>query len=150
MSGDAFPIMNLPILVVEDNPCDRELTVMALEKCGVRAPVDTAIDAHEAQQYLLREGRWATRPPVNPLVVLLDMRLPVSDGLDVVRCIRRSPSTRYDPVVALTASDRPADIERAYEQGVNAYLVKAFDIQEYVASMCVLLSAWSRNRTPHY
>jgi CheY-like chemotaxis protein len=142
--------MHLPILVVEDNKHDRELTLMALERCGVRTQVDAVSDGLEAQQYLLREGKWAARPAVNPSMVLLDMRLPALDGIDLLQLIRQTPSTRFIPVVALAASDKSVDVEQAYAHKVNAYIVKAFDLQAYVAAMCVVLSVWSRNRTPHY
>jgi CheY-like chemotaxis protein len=142
--------MKLPILLVEDDPNDRELTLLALEKCNMGVEVDVARDGLEARQYLLHEGAWVARPAVNPSMVLLDMRLPTIDGLDVLRLIRNTPATRFIPVIALAASDRSADIEQAYAHKVNAYLVKGFDLQAHVASMCVVLSAWSRNRTPHY
>ncbi|BBU30379.1 response regulator [Burkholderia sp. THE68] len=141
--------MKLPILVVEDDPRDCELTLMALENCGVRVPVDVARDGRKARDYLLCEGNWAGRPAVNPSMVLLDMQLPEIDGVDVLELIRGTPSTRFVPIIAVAASNRSDDVERAYKQKVNAYIVKAFDLQTYVESMCTLLSAWSRNRTPH-
>ncbi|KAK43920.1 MULTISPECIES: response regulator [Burkholderiaceae] len=142
--------MKRPILVVEDNAHDRELTIDALEKCGVRAQVETVADGLEAQQYLRREGRFAGRPAVHPSLILLDMKLPAIDRVELLGVIRSTPSIRFVPVVALATSARAVDIAEAYEHRVNAYVVKAFDLQAYVASMAVVVGAWSRNRTPHY
>ena len=111
-----------PILLVEDNPKDIELTLAALERCGLANDVVVARDGAEALDYLHRRGRFASRNTVDPAVVLLDLKLPKVDGLQVLEALKGSPQMRALPVVMLTSSREECDLVRSYQLGVNAFV----------------------------
>ena len=113
-----------PILLVEDNPKDLELTLLALEKCHLANEVVTVRDGAEALDYLFRRGDYAARPPGNPALILLDVKLPKVDGIEVLQQMRTDEGLRAIPVVMLTTSSEEQDILRSYEFGANAYVVK--------------------------
>jgi len=106
-----------PILLVEDNPDDRELTLMSLQDAGILNPIELAADGVEALEYLFGDAEL-------PVLVILDLKLPRLDGFDVLTRIRREERTRALPVVILTSSDADEDIGRSYEIGVNSYVRK--------------------------
>jgi two-component system response regulator len=120
------------ILLVEDNPDDEALTVRALEKHRVANRVEVARDGVEALDWLFRQGKHAGRPAEDPSLVLLDLKLPKIDGLEVLKRMRAEPSTRRIPVVALTSSREEPDVRRAYDLGVNSYVVKPVDFNSFL------------------
>lgn len=119
------------ILLVEDSSNDVELTLEALERNRIANPVDVVRDGAEALAYLGRTGRYEKRSGEDPLVVLLDLKLPKLDGLEVLAAMRGDPALRALPVVMLTSSREERDIVRSYGLGVNAYVVKPVDFEEF-------------------
>jgi len=132
-----------PILLVEDNPNDLELTLIALEKSQLANEVIVVRDGAEALDYLNCKGNFLNRPAGNPAVILLDLKLPKVDGLEVLRHIRGTPSLKSAPVVMLTSSREEQDLLRSYELGVNAYVVKPVDFQEFVRAISDLGIFWA-------
>jgi CheY-like chemotaxis protein len=132
-----------PILLVEDNPNDLELTLIALSKSQLANQVIVVRDGAEALDYMLRRGEYAGRPAGNPAVVLLDLKLPKVDGLEVLKEIRGSDGSRAVPVVMLTSSKEEQDLVRSYELGVNAYVVKPVDFTEFVRAIADLGIFWA-------
>mgnify|MGYP003577152523 FL=1 len=132
-----------PILLVEDNPHDLELTLIALSKSQLANEVVIARDGAEALDYLHRRGEYKDRTVGNPAVVLLDLKLPKVDGLEVLREIRHSDSLKSMPVCMLTSSKEEQDVVRSYELGVNAYVVKPVDFTEFVRAIGDLGIFWA-------
>jgi len=116
-----------PILLVEDNPVDVDLTLRAFSKRKLVNPIEIARDGEEALGWL---PRWEAGAPL-PLVVLLDLKLPKVDGLEVLRQFRAHPMSRVVPVVVLTSSCEDRDIRTAYDYGVNSYIVKPVDFDKF-------------------
>jgi CheY-like chemotaxis protein len=132
-----------PILLVEDNPHDLELTLIALEKSQLANEVIIARDGAEALDYLRAEGPYQGRQAGNPTVVLLDLKLPKVDGLEVLKAIRNTPALKSVPVVMLTSSKEEQDLLRSYELGVNAYVVKPVDFKVFVRAIADLGIFWA-------
>jgi CheY-like chemotaxis protein len=126
------------ILLVEDNEKDLELTLAALGEHNLANSVDVARDGAEALAFL--EGKTASQLPV---VVLLDLKLPKVDGLEVLQRIRSNPATRHLPVAILTSSREESDLVRGYQLGVNAFVVKPVDFQQFVATVRDLGFFWA-------
>ena len=124
-----------PIVLVEDNPHDLELTLVALERSQLANDVVVLRDGAEAVDYLLRRGAYAGREPGNPAVMLLDLKLPKVDGLEVLELDRDTQELCSIPVVMLTSSREEPDLEKAYELGVNAYVVKPVEFRDFVAAI---------------
>ena len=118
-----------PILLVEDNPMDIDLTFQAFQEHGVANPILTCRDGEEALRYFDDHG--SADDPQLPIVVLLDLRLPKVDGIDVLRQAREHPVWKQVPFVVLTTSRQNADIESAYRLGVNSYIVKPVDFPTF-------------------
>ena len=132
-----------PILLVEDYPHDLELTLIALAKSQLANEVIIARDGAEALDYLLCREQYSGREAGNPAVVLLDLKLPKVDGLEVLAEIRSTQALRSIPVVMLTSSKEEQDLLRSYELGVNAYVVKPVDFEEFVRAIADLGSFWA-------
>ena len=132
-----------PILLVEDNPHDLELTLIALERSQLANEVIVVRDGADALDYLHARGGFANREQGNPAVVLLDLKLPKVDGLGVLAEIRGSATLKSIPVVMLTSSREEQDLIRSYELGVNAYVVKPVDFQEFVRAIADLGIFWA-------
>ena len=132
-----------PILLVEDNPHDLELTLIALSKSQLATEVVVARDGAEALDYLHRRGEFDGRQLGNPAVILLDLKLPKVDGLEVLKEIRTTAELRSVPVVMLTSSKEEQDVIRSYELGVNAYVVKPVDFNEFVRAIADLGIFWA-------
>ena len=132
-----------PILLVEDNPKDVELTLVALAKSHLANEVIVARDGEEALDYLFKRGRHAARPSGTPAVVLLDLKLPKVDGLQVLEQIKSDADLRAVPVVMLTSSREEQDLLKSYRLGVNAYVVKPVDFKEFVAAIGDLGVFWA-------
>jgi CheY-like chemotaxis protein len=122
------------ILLVEDNPDDVELTRIAFAEAGIEGRMAVVRDGAEALDYLFARGAHADRDPsALPAIVLLDLNLPKRDGREVLQGIRSDPRTRKLPVVVLTTSDEPFDVEASYALGVNSYIRKPVDFDQFVA-----------------
>ena len=132
-----------PILLVEDNPNDLELTLIALAKSQLANEVVVVRDGAEALDYLHRRGEFRERAVGNPAVILLDLKLPKVDGLEVLKEIRDSELLKSIPVVMLTSSKEEQDVVRSYELGVNAYVVKPVDFTEFVRAIADLGIFWA-------
>jgi len=140
-----------PILLVEDNPDDIELTLIALERSRLANPVVSVRDGAEALDYLRREGNWATRLEENPAVILLDKKLPKIDGHEVLKAVRDDERLRRIPVVMLTSSREERDLLRSYDLGVNAYVVKPVEFDDFMAAINDLGVFWAvLNEPPPY
>lgn len=131
------------ILLVEDSPNDVELTLTALAENKLANEVIVAGDGEEALDYLHRRGRYRLRSAGNPVVVLLDIKLPKVDGIEVLAEMRRDPGLRTVPVVMLTSSQEEKDIVRSYNLGANAYVVKPVDFVEFVRAISDLGLFWA-------
>lgn len=132
-----------PILLVEDNPNDIELTLIALEKTRLANPVVSLRDGEEALQYLRREGQWAGRGAEIPAVILLDKKLPKVDGHEVLKTVRADEDLRRIPVVMLTSSREESDLLRSYDLGVNAYVVKPVQFEDFMDAIKDLGVFWA-------
>ena len=134
---------NRTILLVEDNPDDEELTLRALRQNGIMNEVVVARDGAEALDYLLSQGRFSGRDSKEmPSVVLLDLRLPKIDGLEVLRRLRADERTRLLPVVTLTSSDEEGDILASYEARVNSYVRKPVAFAQFTEAIKHLGLYW--------
>ncbi|WP_148716233.1 response regulator [Chitinolyticbacter meiyuanensis] len=132
-----------PILLVEDNPKDLELTLIALERSQLANEVVVVRDGAEALDCLFRRGDFAHWLGDNPAVILLDLKLPKVDGLEVLKTVRESPELRSIPIVMLTSSSEEPDLSRAYQLGVNAYVVKPVEFRDFVAAIAELGIFWA-------
>ena len=132
-----------PILLVEDSPKDLELTLLALERSQLANEVIVVRDGAEALDYLHARGPFAQRLAGNPAVILLDLKLPKVDGLEVLQEVRGTPALRSVPVVMLTASREEQDLLRSYSLGVNAYVVKPVEFREFVQAIADLGIFWA-------
>lgn len=132
-----------PILLVEDDKRDLELTLVALERSQLANDVVVVRDGAQALDYLRREGQHADRVEGNPAVILLDLKLPKVNGLEVLRVVRSTPALRSIPVVMLTSSQEESDVLKSYELGVNAYVVKPVDFKQFVAAIADLGVFWA-------
>jgi CheY-like chemotaxis protein len=131
------------ILLVEDDPHDVELTLTALEEYHLANEVVIACDGSEALDYLYRRGAYADRANGSPAVLLLDLKLPRVDGLEVLQQIKGDEKLRIIPVVVLTSSREERDMVASYRLGVNAYVVKPVDFHEFVNAIRELGIFWA-------
>ncbi len=123
------------ILFAEDNPRDVELTLEALGDHNLANNVIVVRDGVEALDYLRCEGKYKQRRPGNPAVLLLDIKMPRMDGIEVLKTIRGDDKLKTLPVVMLTSSREEQDLIRSYEFGVNAYVVKPVDFKEFIEAV---------------
>ncbi|MBK4736161.1 response regulator [Noviherbaspirillum pedocola] len=137
-----------PILLVEDNPKDLELTMIALERSQLANEVVVAYDGAQALDYLYRRGEYADRPEGKPAVVLLDLKLPKLDGLEVLSEIRKSEELQGLPVVMLTTSQEEQDVLRSYHLRVNAYVVKPVHFHDFMKAIADLGIFWALVNEP--
>jgi two-component system response regulator len=135
--------MNRPLLLVEDDPTDQKLTLHALLKSGVADDVVVVRDGAEALDYMFATGMYDGRDPsILPAMILLDLKLPRIDGLDVLRKIRAEERMKRVPIVILTASKEHDDITRGYALGANAYVCKPVSFLEFVEAAKMLGHFW--------
>jgi two-component system, response regulator len=139
--------MNKPgeveILLVEDNPSDAELALRALKKNHLANNVVVVTDGEEALDFIFARSAFSHRKVENgPKVILLDLKLPKVDGLEVLRAVKGDPRTRVIPVVVLTSSREECDIVESYRLGVNSYIVKPVDFDKFVAAVRDLGMYW--------
>ena len=131
------------ILMVEDDPKDVELTLTALEEYNLANEVIVTRDGEQALDYLYCRGEYKTRSSGNPAVMLLDLKLPKVDGLEVLKQIKSDGQLRMVPVVVLTSSKEEKDMVASYKLGVNAYVVKPVDFHEFVNAIRELGVFWA-------
>ena len=131
------------VLLVEDNPDDIELARLAFAEAGIEHPLVVAHDGAQALDYLFARGAHADRDPGDlPALVLLDLNLPRLDGREVMRAIRAEPRTRALPVVALSSSAQPFDIDASFASGVDSYLQKPVDFGRFIEDVRRLRARW--------
>jgi DNA-binding response OmpR family regulator len=131
------------ILLVEDDPKDTELTMTALEEYNLSNEVVVATDGEEALDYLYYRGKFQRRSGENPAVMLLDLKLPKIDGLEVLQRVKADDNLKMIPVVVLTSSREERDMLSSYKLGVNAYVVKPVDFHEFVNAIKELGVFWA-------
>jgi two-component system response regulator len=131
------------IMLVEDNPMDEELTLRAFQKSGIANPVVLARDGVEALDYLFARQNHAGRDPnAMPQVILLDLKLPKMNGLEVLRTLRDDDRTKLLPVVVMTSSREEQDLVRSYDLGANSYVRKPVDFAQFVEAVRQLGLYW--------
>jgi two-component system, response regulator len=130
------------ILLVEDDPGDEELALHALSIRKLANQIHVARDGVEALDFLFRTGPYSERPNTNPKLILLDLKLPKIDGLEVLRRLKANPHTQLIPVVVLTTSREDRDVVESYRLGVNSYIVKPVDFEQFTAAVQHLGFYW--------
>jgi CheY-like chemotaxis protein len=146
MKTDVVHIKN--ILLVEDDPRDVELTLAALDEQGLANKVAVVNDGEEALDYLYRRGKFQTRSDGDPVVVLLDNKMPKVDGLEVLKTLKADDRMKVIPIVVLTSSREAPDLIEFYKHGVNAYVVKPVDITEFMKTVSRLGVFWTTVNEP--
>jgi CheY-like chemotaxis protein len=136
------------ILMVEDDSKDVELTLTALEDYNLANEVVVARDGEEALDFLYCRGKFSTRSHDNPAVILLDLKLPKVDGLEVLKQIKSDENLKFIPVVVLTSSKEEKDLVTSYKLGVNAYVVKPVDFHQFVNAIKELGAFWAVINVP--
>lgn len=131
------------ILLVEDSKNDKDLTVAALSESGLANELVWVQDGQEALDYIYREGTYAERSEGNPAVVLLDLKMPRVDGLQVLAKVKADPAFKMIPIVVLTSSNEESDVVRSYGLGGNAYVVKPVGFTEFVSALKDLGVFWA-------
>ncbi len=123
------------ILLVEDNPNDAELTMRALRRGNLANQITWVRDGAEALEFIFRTGAYAGRPDQHPRLILLDLKLPKVDGIEVLKRIKADERTRVIPVVMVTSSAEGRDIAESYHSGVNSYVVKPVEFEQFSETM---------------
>lgn len=137
------------ILLVEDNPADAELAMHALRAGKVAGNVSWVQDGAEALDFIFRKGIYAERFDQDPKVILLDLKLPKVNGIEVLKQIKQNDRTRRIPVVMVTSSSEKRDVEESYRLGVNSYVVKPVEFELYTETMQRAGSYWAQVNTTH-
>lgn len=138
-----------PILLAEDDDYDAEFTIEALVAAGIHNPVVRVADGDEALDYLHHRGKFSTRSNAEPMVVILDIKMPRVDGHEVLERMRADPKLRRLPVVMLTSSRHEADLARSWGAGVNAYVLKPVSPAQYGEAVKTLGAFWATlNQVP--
>lgn len=141
--------MNKAILLVEDNPSDEKLTLLAFQRCGISHEMTVARDGAAALDYLFARGEHAGRDArVLPSVMLLDLKLPKVDGIEVLRRVRADERTSLLPVVVLTASREERDVSQCFTLGCNAYVRKPVEFAAFAQAAQTLASFWLAMNEP--
>jgi len=137
-----------PILLVEDDPNDVELTLTALTENNLANKVVSVRDGEEALDYIYRRGKYSSRPEGNPIVILLDLKMPKVDGLEVLRQIKEDEKFKLIPVVVLTSSSMDKDLVESYKLGANAYVVKPVDFYNFIEAVKKVGVFWALINEP--
>jgi two-component system response regulator len=133
---------HVEVLLVEDSSADAEMTLRTLKKRGIANSVEWVRDGVEALEYLFREGRYANRSEGHPKLVLLDLKMPLMDGLQVLERMKADARTRTIPVVMMTSSREEGDLLTSYRLGVNSYVVKPVDFSEFAEMVSKVGMYW--------
>ncbi|MBN2891770.1 MAG: response regulator [Bacteroidales bacterium] len=133
----------LPILYAEDNENDIELTLAAFKECNLENRVDIVRNGQDALDYLYYQGKFENRDLENPLVIILDVKMPKIDGIKVLEKIKSDENLKNIPVVMLSSSDMENDISNSYRLGANAYVVKPVDFDEFLESVKKIGFFWA-------
>ena len=136
------------ILLAEDSPEDTEMTLSALSEYRVTNEIAVVPDGAQALDYLFCRGDYSGRTAGNPLLVLLDLKMPKIDGLEVLRIVKSDPNLRTVPVVMLTSSREEQDVVRSYQLGANAYVVKPVSFQQFVDAVRQIGAFWTLHNEP--
>lgn len=136
------------ILLAEDDSRDADLTLTALAECGLADDVFLTRDGEEALDYLRREGRFSHLPAIQPALLLLDLKMPKVDGLEVIQQLKSDEKLRLIPVVVLSSSRELRDVSQCYALGVNAYVVKPLDFSEFLESIRRVAMFWVQTNEP--
>ena len=137
------------ILLAEDSPHDAEMAIDALREAHLANPIVHVEDGVEAIDYLFRRGKFADRPEGDPAVLLLDIKMPRMDGLEVLKQLRDHDTLKRMPVVILSSSREVSDLARSWDLGVNAYVVKPVDVDQFFDAVRTLGKFWAvLNETP--
>ena len=149
-SGDSLSTSLISIVLVEDNPADAELTIRALRRGKISNPIHHLEDGAEALDFLFCEGAYSDRAiDTPPKVILLDLKLPKVNGLEVLRRLKTDSRTQTIPVVVLTSSGQDRDVIDSYELGVNSYIVKPVDFEQFSEAIRQIGCYWVLlNQTP--
>jgi len=131
------------ILLAEDSPADAEMAIDALKEARLANPIVHVEDGVEAMDYLLRRGAFTNREEGLPAVLLLDIKMPRMDGLEVLRQIRSAEELKRLPVVILSSSREESDLARSWDLGVNAYVVKPVDVDQFFGAVQTLGKFWA-------
>lgn len=131
------------ILIVDDSPKDVELTIAALTEKNLANEVDVAEDGEEALDYLCKRGKFADNKNGNPAVILLDIKMPKMNGIEVLRHIRSDPKFKFIPVIMVTSSREDKDLLECYKLGANSYVVKPVDIVQFIDSIKAVGQYWA-------
>ncbi|OHE85056.1 MAG: two-component system response regulator [Lysobacterales bacterium RIFOXYD1_FULL_69_11] len=131
------------ILLAEDSPADAEMAIDALRDAHLANPIVHVEDGVEALDYLMRTGRFADRTDEDPAVLLLDIKMPRMDGLEVLQKLRADENLRRLPVVILSSSREESDLARSWDLGVNAYVVKPVDVDQFFDAVKALGKFWA-------
>ncbi len=131
------------ILLAEDSPADAEMAVDALKEARLANPIVHVEDGVETMDYLLRRGAFANREEGLPAVLLLDIKMPRMDGLEVLKEIRNTEELKRLPVVILSSSREESDLARSWDMGVNAYVVKPVDVDQFFGAVQTLGKFWA-------
>ena len=127
--------VSIEILLVEDNPYDVELTLRALKQHHIANHIHTVRDGAEALEFIFCTGAYARRDFSVPKIILLDLKLPKLDGVEVLQKIKADPRTQRIPVVALTTSNAERDVQECYQLGINSYIVKPLDFKQFAEAI---------------
>lgn len=130
------------ILLVEDSKADADMTLRTLKKRGIANNVEWVKNGVEAMEYLFREGMFANRPTGTPKLVLLDLKMPLMDGLQVLEKMKADPRTQAIPVVMMTSSREEGDLLASYRLGVNSYVVKPVDFRDFAEMVSEVGMYW--------
>lgn len=142
-------LMPVHILLAEDTPTDAEMTMRALKKVGLVNNITWVTDGQQALDYILREGEFANRPDGDPTLIMLDLKMPKVNGMEVLKAIKSDEKMKIIPVIMLTSSAEEPDIVRCYEMGVNSYLVKPVESDKFFEEVSKAGFYWAiLNRIP--
>lgn len=136
------------VLYAEDSDNDIELTLAAFEQSKLANPIDVVKDGEEALDYLFYRGKYAERVKENPVFILLDLKMPKVDGIEVLKELRNSEEYKSTPVIILTSSKMESDIVKSYELGANGFVVKPIDFNDFVEAIKGLGYFWAIINTP--
>jgi CheY-like chemotaxis protein len=131
------------ILLADDNQNDIDLTILALTESKLANNIEVVYDGVEVLQYLRSQGKYKGRKPGNPIVILLDLKMPRMDGIEVLKTIKTDPDLKTIPVVMVSSSREESDLVASYKLGVNAYVVKPVDFGQFVNAIKQLGTFWA-------